>query len=194
MRDYRKQQLWFRICDFFKECKGIIIIAFIITLVGFALACATLSGKFQDTDIVRSVGKIILRFIFTLTVCYALIFFSSYNRYMLFLGVLSFVFYGYRSGIASYYLVNIARFSGIISLIFVYIPLFLVSFLLLTFAMSISLGYSSTKRCGRISNTCINVQKTILINISAIYLLNILLCVIYLLIFGNIFNAVCIIV
>lgn len=190
MRDYRKQQIGYAIRDFFKECKTIIAIAFIIVCIGFIFGYASVKGQFQDDEIIKSACKILFRMIFTLTICYAFIFISSYNNYLLIFGIIAFLFAGFRAGVAVCYLITVAKFSGIISLVFVYLPSFCVSFILLTMAMSISLGYSGVSPKGSFANTCPNIQKTILFNISAIYIINIIFLTVYILIFGNFFNAV----
>lgn len=193
MRFYQKYQICYAIRDYFKECKGIVAVALIITFVGLTLGIASVYDIEIEHQIIKSAGKVCLRIFLLLSFCYFFILISSFNNYTLVFGLLAFLIFGYQAGTMTFFLIYEASLSKIISLCFVYLPVFCICFLLQTVAMSFSIGYMGYSPKGSFANTCHNIQKIIFRRIFCVFILNSIIILFFILIFGNIFNVICLV-
>jgi hypothetical protein len=176
---YFKSRVFLSLKTFLSENKALLLLAFLLTAVGFAAGIILTDVDFLDTELKYGGGRVLFYWFFTLTVCYALVFLAAFSKYLVFLAAVAFVLLGFRAGQATLLLLA-ESLGNLITILFFYVPITLISVVLLSIAVKTVLSYGAGYVC-----TIMTVFKKILY----IFAINLGFLLIFFLIFVVPFSA-----
>lgn len=143
-----------------------------------------------EADKVVDTGRIIGKTILIILPCYIVAMFSTFFKYVVLLFFAGFLYLGFMSGRIVKDLYAVVAFSGIVQFVVVYIPMFLVTILLLNVLINqLSPYVSFSVNCVRSTN-CRESFLTIIKCVLIFFTINIVIFTLWFLIFAKIFRLV----
>lgn len=156
----------------------------------FGLILAVVFYNSPEADKVVDTGRIIGKTILIILPCYIVAMFSTFFKYVVLLFFAGFLYLGFMSGRIVKDLYAVVAFSGIVQFVVVYIPMFLVTILLLNVLINqLSPYVSFSANCVRSTN-CRESFLTIIKCVLIVFTINIVIFTLWFLIFAKIFRLV----
>lgn len=186
--NYKKHGISFLIADFFRSSKTQIFFSCLLYVFGLILAVVLYNSP--EADKVVDTGRIIGKTILIILPCYIVAMFSTFFKYVVLLFFAGFLYLGFMSGRIVKDLYAVVAFSGIVQFVVVYIPMFLVTILLLNVLINqLSPYVSFSANCVKSTNSkesFLTIIKCVLI----VFTINIVIFTLWFLIFAKIFRLV----
>ncbi len=187
MKNYNKEKLIFAIKDLLRDNKRLFIVVFCFFIVGFAIAAA-IFGNGNDFEYAR--GRAIVWWLVTLTIFYALLFLSTFSKYLVFAIPAAFIYLGARVGTAAAFLTVAAGLKGFCNFITIYLPIGAVTFFLGALFIAMALPYlTSSPNCNRYPN-CAKSVKSILKGFLSIFAINLTFALVWILLLGAFIDVI----
>lgn len=181
MRSYAIQQIFNKTRDFFHENKWLVATCACLCIFGFILGFLIYTPQ-EELTYEIGLGRALLWCVITLIVPYVLTTLPTINRYFLLVIPIAFLYLGARFGKGAEYLYASAGLKGLTNFFFIYLPILVISFLLIT----VNTAYSIIA----IATTCPEKFKTILLRLLLLFAINFVVILLFLLIFGNLFEII----
>ncbi|MCI6214835.1 MAG: hypothetical protein MR618_03740 [Clostridiales bacterium] len=186
--NYKKHGISFLIADFLRSSKTQIFFSCLLYV--FGLILAVVFYKSPEADKVVDTGRIIGKMILIILPCYVVAMFSTFFKYVVLLFFAGFLYLGFMSGRIVKDLYAVVAFSGIVQFVVVYIPMFLVTILLLNVLINqLSPYVSFSANCVKSTNSKENIL-TIIKCVLIVFTINIVIFTLWFLIFAKIFRLV----
>lgn len=186
--NYKKHGISFLIADFFRSSKTRIFFSCLLYV--FGLILAVVFYKSPESEKVVDTGRIIGKTILIILPCYIVAMFSTFFKYVVLLFFAGFLYLGFMSGRIVKDLYAVVAFSGIVQFVVVYIPMFLVTILLLNVLINqLSPYVSFSANCVKSTNSKENIL-TIIKCVLIVFTINIVIFTLWFLIFAKIFRLV----
>ncbi len=178
MSSARARILKSEISDFFKRNGKVVVSVLAVFVVGIVLgvtlAYRAVGGEFESVarvDADTGAGKMFFLSLLVLAASYGLILLSGLNKKTVFICCVPFFVIGYLLGRFSCALICRYEMFGLLNFLFVYLPVFIISVIMLVIASAVVLSASCTECNGKnsLKPSFVNLLKLFALNAAALF-------------------------